>query len=167
MYYKILHLGNTSVLFMPFSAAIKPKVHGSLRSPLQVAISDCSPLWLKTCHRHVFLTRRARRERQKAPRIRSFLSRRKARVCDHCRSPFYRHYVIYIVHFLCRSRRQSNRRFTVRSAHPSMCFGRGSKVSASGCRCSTHRRCAGSPQRTAAAMSRGSQTPQGGAPEAV
>ncbi len=50
---------------MMFSAAIKPKVHGSLRSPLQVAISDCSPLWLKTCHRHVFLTRRARRERHK------------------------------------------------------------------------------------------------------
>ena len=25
-----------------------------------VAITDCSPLWLKTCHRHVFLTRRAR-----------------------------------------------------------------------------------------------------------
>ena len=25
-----------------------------------VAIIDCSPLWLKTCHRHVFLTRRAR-----------------------------------------------------------------------------------------------------------
>ena len=25
----------------------------------QVAITDCSPLWLKTCHRHVFLTRRA------------------------------------------------------------------------------------------------------------
>ena len=54
-----------SALFMMFSAAIKPKVHGSLRSPLQVAISDCSPLWLKTCHRHVFLTRRAHRERQK------------------------------------------------------------------------------------------------------
>ena len=29
-----------------------------------VAITDCSPLWLKTCHRHVFLTRRARRQRE-------------------------------------------------------------------------------------------------------
>ena len=47
---------------MMFSAAIKPKVHGSLRSPLQVAISYCSPLWLKTCHRQVFLTRRAHLE---------------------------------------------------------------------------------------------------------
>ena len=54
-----------SALFMMFSAAIRPKVHGLLRSPLQVAISDCSPLWLKTCHRHVFLTRRAHRERHK------------------------------------------------------------------------------------------------------
>ena len=114
MYYKILHLGNTSALFAYFLLFFdkfarllseRPWVHGSLRSPLQVAISDCSPLWLKTCHRHVFLTRRARRERQKAPRIRSFLSRRKARVCDHCRSPFYRLYVIHIVPFLCRSRR--------------------------------------------------------------
>ena len=28
-------------------------------SPVPVAIIDCSPLWLKTCHWHVFLTRRA------------------------------------------------------------------------------------------------------------
>ncbi len=26
---------------------------------LPVAITDCFPLWLKTCHWHVFLTRRA------------------------------------------------------------------------------------------------------------
>ena len=29
------------------------------RCSTAVAITDCSPLWLKTCHRHVFLTRRA------------------------------------------------------------------------------------------------------------
>ncbi len=29
-----------------------------------VAITDCSPLWLKTSHRLVFLTRRARRQRE-------------------------------------------------------------------------------------------------------
>ena len=34
------------------------------RELLPVAIIDCSPLWLKTCHWHVFLTRRASRGSQ-------------------------------------------------------------------------------------------------------
>ena len=43
-----------------FSADSKHLAVQSLSQPsAQVAIIDCSPLWLKTCHRHVFLTRRA------------------------------------------------------------------------------------------------------------
>ena len=40
--------------------AKSPKSLGGFRSPLaQVAIINCSPLWLKICHWHIFLTRRA------------------------------------------------------------------------------------------------------------
>ncbi len=44
------------------SLSLRSRMFHPLANPaVRVAITDCSPLWLKTCHWHVFLTRRASR----------------------------------------------------------------------------------------------------------
>ena len=42
------------------SLSLRSRLFKPFANPaVRVAIIDCSPLWLKTCHWHVFLTRRA------------------------------------------------------------------------------------------------------------